>query len=282
MKYAFMKQHEAQFEVETMCSVLSVSKSGYYAFRQRKTSSRETQKLVLVQTMEEIYRSSRNTYGSPRVYAQLKALGFRCSLSSIERLMKAHGMKSKVSRRYKRTTDSNHSHEISPNRVAQDFSVAAKNRLWLGDITYVRTLEGFLYLSVVLDAYSRKVVGWQMQESMPAKLVTDSLSMAVLRRKPEPGIVFHSDRGSQYASDLYRRTLGAYGMVQSMSRKGNCYDNAMMESFFHTLKSELEPVFQTKDQAKREVFFWMEGFYNRKRLHSSLGYQSPEQFEHQM
>lgn len=264
-----------------MCEVLGVSKSGYYRFITRRVSSRETKRLVLLRAMEEVYRSSRNTYGSPRVYAQLKALGFSCSKATVERLMRLHGMTSKVRRKYKATTDSKHTLPIAPNRVEPQFTVEAPNQLWMGDVTYLRTQEGWFYLAVVIDAYSRKVVGWSMSERMQTDLVLSALEMGVQRRKPPKGLIFHSDRGSQYASLAYRQTLCLYAMLQSMSRKGNCYDNAVVESFFHTLKSEVEEVFSSREQARKEVFLWMEGFYNRNRLHSSLGYQSPEQFENQ-
>ena len=264
-----------------MCEVLHVSKSGYYRFLKRGVSAQETKRLVLLRAIEEIYRSSRNTYGSPRVYAQLKALGFSCSKSTVERLMRANGMVSKVRKKYKATTDATHAMPIAPNRVNQKFQVEAPNQLWMGDITYLRTEQGWFYLAVVLDAYSRKVVGFSMNERMQTNLVLDALEMAVKRRRPQQGLIFHSDRGSQYASESYRQTLCLYEMLQSMIGRGNGYDNAVVESFFHTLKAELDERFSFREQARRQVFVWMEGFYNRNHLHSSLGYKSPEQFENQ-
>lgn len=262
-----------------MSHVLGVSTSGYYAYRSRERKGREEKRLLLVRAIEEIHRSSRNTYGSPRVFAQLKALGYSCSLSTVERLMKAHGIKAKVKKSYRNTTDSKHALPVAPNRVEQKFHRESPNELWLGDITYLRTQEGWLYLAVILDAFSRKVIGWCFKESLHTQIVVEAFDMAVSKREISSSLVFHSDRGSQYASELYRHRLQLYGILPSMSRSGNCYDNSVVESFFHTLKAELPEVFCSRLSAKNQIFEWMEGFYNRIRLHSSLGQKSPEQFE---
>lgn len=279
MKYAFMQEHHGEYNVGLMSRVLGVSRSGYYAFSNRGPGARAERKMKLQRAMEEVVKASRGTYGSPRVYAQLKGLGIACSRSTVERVMKAAGLVVKRKRSYRKTTDSKHGMPVATNLVKQEFAVSERNKLWLGDITYLRTQEGWMYLAVVMDARSRKVVGWSFSESLQTSLVVRALEMAALHREVVPGLVFHSDRGSQYASAAYQEVLARHGIVPSMSRKGNCYDNAVVESFFHTMKSELPEVFSSRASARNLVFEWMEGFYNTRRLHSSLGYVSPKQFE---
>lgn len=234
-----------------------------------------------MRAIEDIHKSSRGTYGSPRILAELKGLGFRCSKSRIERLMKKHGIRAKTRKKFRVTTDSKHSHPVAPNVLARNFSPSAPNAAWGGDITYVWTKEGWLFLAVIIDLFSRQVVGWSMDERITRKLTLNALRMAVNRRNPGPGLVHHTDRGSQYASADYQRMLRVHKMICSMSRKGNCWDNAVVESFFHSLKTEMIywEEFTTRDEARRKIFEWIEVFYNRYRRHSTLGNLSPVNFE---
>lgn len=281
MKYAFMQQHRGEYPIGLMSRVLEVSRSGYYASCSRGASTREQRGMKLRRATEDIVRASKGTYGSPRVFAQLKAMGFACSRSSVERVMKANGLGVKRKRNYRKTTDSKHALPVAQNLVKQQFAVPTTNKLWMGDITYLRTEEGWMFLAVVLDACSRKVVGWGFSESLHTSLVLSALEMATRHRRVSPGLIFHSDRGCQYASAAYQAALLRHGIVPSMSGRGNCYDNALVESFFHTMKSEMPEVFSSRVSARNLVFEWMEGFYNTKRLHSSLGFLSPQQFESQ-
>ncbi|MBF0316285.1 MAG: IS3 family transposase [Oligoflexia bacterium] len=231
--------------------------------------------------MEDIHRASRGTYGSPRIFAMIKGQGLKCSKSKVERKMREMGIRAKTKRKYKATTDSNHKLPVSENLLNRNFTPIAPNIAWGADITYVWTEEGWLYLAVVLDLFSRKIVGWSIQDHMRSELVTDALLMAQKRQKPLKGLILHSDRGSQYASGDYRKLIQNFGMLQSMSRKGDCWDNAPVESFFHTLKTEhvfLEKL-KTKSEAKSSIFEWIEVFYNRQRIHSSLKYKAPECYE---
>jgi putative transposase len=237
----------------------------------------------LVAQIRQVHQASQQRYGSPRVQRALRALGYHCTQKRVARLMQVHGMRGKgKQRRQVRTTDSRHGLPVAPNRLAQHFTAAGPNQKWLADLTYVATAEGWLYLAAVMDLCSRKIVGWAMDERMTTDLVARALHMACRRRQPAPGLLHHSDRGSQYASHDYQRLLAAYGMVVSMSRRGNCYDNAPIESFWATLKTEAFDANQpwaTRQQAKSALFTYLEGFYNHRRLHSSLGYHSPDQFE---
>lgn len=280
MKYAFMEQHCSEFTVEKMSEVLEVSRSGYRDWRRSKRPSTIARQ-ELLRAIEDIHRSSHRNYGSPRIFKQLRALGYRCSRSTVERLMRDNGIRSKTKRKYKATTNSNHALPVAENIVNRNFNPPAPNKIWLSDITYIWTLEGWLYLAVILDAYSRKVVGWSMSERMTQQLALDALEMAVARRKPSRGLILHSDRGSQYASTAYQQRLWRYGIICSMSRKGNCWDNAPMESFFHTLKTEniFHEEFTTREMAHQNIFEWIEVFYNRFRSHSSIGYCAPENYE---
>jgi transposase InsO family protein len=266
-----------------MCRVLDVSISGYYAWRKRQPSQRAQANVVLVAQIRQVHQASKQRYGSPRVQRALRALGYRCTQKRVARLMQVHGIRGKCKqRRQVRTTDSQHRLPVAPNRLAQHFTATAPNQKWLADLTYIPTAEGWLYLAAVMDLFSRKIVGWAMDERMTTDLVTRALLMACRRRQPAPGLLHHSDRGSQYASHEYQRVLAAYGMVGSMSRRGNCYDNAPIESFWGTLKTEAPDTDQrwaTRQQAKTALFTYLEGFYNHRRLHSTLGYQSPDQFE---
>ena len=282
MKYQFMADHREEFEITVMCRVLAVSRSGYYAWRKRPTSPRKMADRALSQQIKQIHHQSRQTYGSPRIQAELAENGVNCGHKRIARLMRDEELFAKQSRKFKMsTTDSSHPYPTAPNLLDQDFTANRPNEKWLGDITYIPTAEGWLYLAVILDLYSRRIVGWTMSDSLERHLVIAALQMAVKMRQPPPGLLHHSDRGSQYASDDYQALLTHYQMRCSMSRTGNCYDNAPMESFFGTLKTELvhHCHYQTKAEAKSDIFEYIEVFYNRFRRHSALAYQSPVNFE---
>lgn len=281
MKFAFIDAEKSHFPIDFMCEQLGVSRSGFYAFRSREPSARALDEAVLVEEIKAAHEESRGTYGSPRVKAQLERQGRRTSRKRVARLMNKHGLVGRTPRRSRRTTDSNHAFPVAENVLGRAFETDAPNKVWVTDITYISTREGWLYLSAILDVYSRKVVGWAMSENIDRKLCLEALTMAYQARRPEPGLIHHSDRGSQYASHDYRQQLEAYEMVCSMSRKGDCWDNAVAESFWSTLKEELveRTVFLTREAAKRAIFEFIEVFYNRRRLHSSLGYRAPSEFE---
>lgn len=276
-----MAVHENEFGVKAMCRVLGVSRSGYYAWRSRPESQRaEANGRLLVQIREE-YQLSRKTYGSPRIHAALQRKGITCSRKRVAHLMHLDQIAARrACRRMPHTTQRNPDATPAPNLLNQDFSSPAPNRKWVSDITYIDTAEGWLYLAVVLDLFSRRVVGWAMDEHMEASLVQQAWNMAVTQRHPSADLLHHSDQGSQYTSDLFQHALAVYHCQVSMSRVGNCFDNAAMESFFSTLKAECaQAPFDTRAQARTAIFVYIEGWYNRQRLHSSLGYLSPAEFE---
>jgi transposase InsO family protein len=282
MRFCFIEDHRDAYPVRAMCAVLEVSPSGYYAWRDRPESARHVANRGLAADIRRIHADTRAVYGSPRVHAVLRAEGRCVGVNRVARLMRHHGIRGRYKRRAPRTTDSNHSLSIAPDLLERQFTVAAPNQVWLADITYVPTAEGWLYLAVVLDLFARKVVGWAMSETMPQALTIDALKRAIAQRRPGPGLLHHSDRGSQYAAHAYRRLLEENGMRCSMSRKGNCWDNAPMESFFGSLKTELDDgvvVFETHQEARTEIFNFLETFYNRRRLHSAIGYRSPDEWE---
>lgn len=264
-----------------MCQVLEVTRSGYYAWRKRPLSDRWKEDERLSEAIKRVYRQNKGNYGSPRVTTQLHVEGFRCGKNRVARLMKANGLQAVAKRKFKVTTDSRHDYPIAPNLLNRDFTAARPNQVWVTDITYIPTLEGWLYLAVVMDLYSRQIVGWAMDRTLTRELVIRALKQAIGRRKPPQGLIHHSDRGCQYASLEYRSLLKEYGFLSSMSRKGDCYDNACMESFFHTLKVELihRERYWTRVQARQSIFSYIEGYYNRVRLHSTLGYMSPYDYE---
>ena len=276
-----MKTAEKEFSVDLLCKLLEVSKSGYYEYRKRDDSKKLAAELSLVRKIEEIHHGSRKTYGSPRVFAVLKGLGEPCGKTKVERLMKKNKIRAKTKRKFRVTTDSKHKLPVVSNLLDRNFSPNNPNEVWASDITYIWTREGWLFLAVVVDLFSRQVVGWSLHKRMPKELVLSALRQAYFRRKPGPGLIFHSDRGSQYCSQEFRQQLDVYGMIQSQSRKANCWDNACVESFFHTLKTEAiyHEDFKTRTQAETMIFEWVEAFYNRKRLHSTLGYKTPVDFE---
>lgn len=277
-----MRDHKNEFPIGKMASVLGVSRSGYYKYLQKGDSQREKENQELSLIIKEIYFLSRKTYGSPRILGALKDMGIKCSKNRVARLMKQMELVSIRHKKYKIvTTDSNHDLPISPNLLQRDFTASEINEVWVSDITYIDTEEGWLYLCIILDLYSRKIVGWSMTDHMRSSLATSALEMAYKTRDPEPGLVFHSDRGSQYASREFRSKLEEYLFIQSMSRKGNCWDNACAESVFSTLKTELvyNQKYRTRAEARSDIFEYIEVFYNRIRRHSTIGNVSPALFE---
>ena len=281
MRFAFVKDNRSRYPVAVLCDVLSVSRSGFYAWAKRPESGRARRRAELVEHVRAAHAQSRRTYGSPRVTQALKASGVKACENTVAKVMREEQIRSKVVRRFRvRTTDSAHAHPVADNLLDRDFAAAAPNAKWAADITYVPTGQGWLYLAAVIDLCSRRVVGWAMADHLRATLCTEALEMALSRRKPpaDRTLVHHSDRGVQYACGDYRALLDGHGIACSMSRKGDCYDNAAMESFFKTLKVELvyHERYATRAQAMASVFEYVECWYNRKRLHSSLGYTSPE------
>lgn len=281
MKFAFIHVEKAHHSVLALCRNLEVSPSGYYAWAGRSPSSRDREDEVLSTHLRAIHKASRGTYGSPRLHAQLHREGFTPSRKRVVRLMKAAGIEGLTPKRWRTTTDSGHDFPVAPNRLERDFSTEAPDQVWVADITYIRTWEGWLYLAVVLDLYTRRVVGWAAADHMRAELVVEALQMAVRRRNPAPGLIHHSDRGSQYASDLFQRELAAHGFLCSMSRRGDCYDNAVAESFFGSFKSELvdRQSWPTRWAAIDALADYIEVFYDSQRLHSTLGYRTPAEVD---
>jgi transposase InsO family protein len=281
VKFAFIQDHQ-EFPVELLCQVLEVSRSGYYAWQRRPPSATARRQNGLVEAIRQAHQASRGIYGSPRVHRELAARGVRCSENTVAKLMRQEGIRSKTRRRFVvRTTDSSHPHPIAPNRLNQEFQQERPNQAWAADITYVPTQEGWLYLAAVIDLCSRKIVGWATGTSLHAVLVIEALRMALVHRQPAGELLHHSDRGVQYACDDYQALLAAHGLEPSMSRRGNCYDNAVMESFFGTLKTELvhHEHYPTRDVARASLFEYIEVFYNRQRRHSALDYVSPHEYE---
>jgi putative transposase len=283
VKFAFIEAHRPMWRLPRLCSALRVSPSGYFAWRRRPDSPRHDEDRALTARIQVIHGTSRKTYGSPRVHRELKAQGTAISRKRVERLMRNAGIQVKPQARFVVTTDSDHDLPVAENLLQQDFTASAPNQRWVTDITYVPTGEGWLYVAAIIDLFSRRVVGWAMQNRMDRSLVMAALSMAIGNRQPPAGLIHHSDRGSQYASHDYRAALKANGLIASMSRRACCYDNAAMESFWHTLKVELihRRTFQTRAEATQAIFEYIEVFYNRTRLHSSIGYISPVDFERQ-
>jgi len=270
------------YPVKRLCEVLTVSRSGYYQWRTVPNSVRARQEAQMQERIAQIHRASRGTYGSPRVAAVLRKKGHSIGRHRVARLMRETGLQGRQRRRYRvRTTDSNHDQPVAPNRLKVADRPTRIDEVWVSDITYVPTQEGWLYLAGVLDLYSRRLIGWAMGSGLETALPLAALLMALRHRRPPAGVVHHSDRGCQYASSLYRSALAANGCVASMSRRGNCYDNAAMESFWSTLKHELvyRRDFRTRAEATTAIFDYIESFYNRVRLHSALGYQSPLDYE---
>ncbi len=264
-----------------MCDALEVSASGYYAWASRADNPTQQWRDELFGVIEHVHAEVKQRYGSPRMHAELNARGHACSENTVAKLLKAQGIRARTRKRFVRTTDSGHALAVAGNVLERAFDPAGPNEAWCADITYVGTREGWLYLAVVEDLFSRMVVGWSMDDAMESRLVVDALEMALARRRPTAGLLAHSDRGSQYASEHYQRILAAEGIVCSMSGVGQCWDNTPVESFFGRMKCEIagSEMFATKEQAKAEIFEYLEVFYNRVRLHSSLGFVSPVEFE---
>lgn len=285
MRFAWIDQHRREFDLQLLCDQLQVTRQGYYAWRerqQRDPSAAQLRRQHLRQRIRQVYDDSDGTYGSPRIHAELAEQKVACCVNTVARLMRCEGLRADTPRRFvPQTTDSNHDHPVFENKLDRQFEAELPDRKWACDITYVATDEGFLYVAAVLDLCSRKIVGWSMADHLRAQLCLDALNMAIQTRQPGPGLLHHSDRGVQYACDAYQKQLKRMGIECSMSRVGNCYDNATMESFWGTLKTEhvYRRKFTSRAEAKRSIFLWMEGWYNRRRRHSALGYQSPEQFE---
>jgi putative transposase len=282
MTYRFIEKHQDQWPIRTQCRVLGVAASGYYAWRGRGASQRTIANQNLLQDIWRIYWESGKRYGSRRVLRELKDQGQSVGHRRVEKLMKANDLHSITRKRVRiRTTDSNHNLPVAENVLDRNFGALNPNEKWVSDITFVPTNDGWIYLAIILDLYSKKIVGWAMRDHMKTELVLAALMMALQRQKPKAGFIHHSDRGSQYASHAYQEALRAAGAIPSMSRKGNCWDNAPAESFFHTLKTELvhHKRYPTKEDAKRDLFAYIEGFYNTRRIHSSIGYVTPLQME---
>jgi len=281
MIFRFVSNHRSEFPISLMCLVFAVSRSGYYAWRKHPESQKDQDDKALSQEILQIHQESGGTYGSPRVYHELKRRGKRLGENRVARLMRKDGLRAKTKRRFKVTTDSRHHLPVAPNLLNREFTREEPNQAWASDITYVWTGQGWLYLAVVMDLFSRAIIGWSMSDRMTRSLVVDAFVMAAKRRNPPPGLLHHSDRGVQYASADYQAILAKYGAICSMSRKGNCWDNAPVESFFGTLKREhvFHNHYWHRSQARQSIFVYIEQFYNRKRIHSALGYKTPSEME---
>lgn len=281
MRYRFIQQHKKTWPIRLMCSVLSVSRSGYYDWCNRKPGARQIYNEGLDRAIKVVFSANDKCYGSPRITDDLREQGYQCSENRVARRMKALGLQAVQAARFKVTTDSNHNKPVAPDLINQDFSANQPNCKWVSDITYLWTDEGWLYLAVVMDLYSRAIIGWSMNKRMTRSLVIDALTMALYRRGFPRGTIIHSDRGSQYCSEDYQKLIKSNGLRCSMGRRANCYDNAAMESFFHTLKVERTHRYryQTRRQAKMSVFEYIETYYNRRRKHSAIGLTTPMHFE---
>ena len=281
MRFQFIEDHRHEFPVSRMCQVLTVSSSGYYAWRTRPVSAREMANRHLVEKIKVVHTESHETYGSPRIYRELKDDGLACSENRVARLMRRHGIRAKQTKRYKSTTKRNQARPVAPNVLKRDFVADRPDRKWLADLTYIPTREGWLYLAAILDLYSRRIVGWAMADRMTGDLTQRALKMAIQQRKPGSGLIHHSDQGSQYTDTAYQALLKDYHIQVSMNGVGSWYDNAPMESFFGSLKREWVHyrVFGSRYEARANLFFYIEAFYNRRRRHSALGYVSPATYE---
>jgi putative transposase len=276
-----MKKNSGVYPVKKMANALQISRSRYYAWLKNPQCTRKQRDSELLDTIKTIHEKSRQTYGSPRVHDELQETGDWCSRKRVARIMRENGIYARQKKKFKVTTDSEHALPVAPNLLNQEFFVESPNRVWVSDITYIWTMEGWLYLCIILDLCSRRVVGWSMDSRIGADMAKQALVMAVLHRNPSEGLIFHSDRGIQYAAETFRETLDKYNMIQSMSRKGNCWDNACAESFFATLKTEevFHRTYKTRDEARKSIFEYIAVFYNRFRKHSFLDYLCPEEFE---
>lgn len=281
MRYAFIRMQERAHRITRLCAALAVSRSGYYAWRDRPVSARTVVDQQLLPVLQRLHHQMREAYGTIRLWRALTQNGIRCGRHRVARLRKLAGLEARRVRRFRVIVEHHQLPPPAPNLLQQDFVTTALNRVWVGDVTMVATRAGWLYVAVLLDLYSRRVIGWAMRHTPDQQLTLDALAMAVRQRRIRPGLIHHSDQGAQYSALAYQRQLATLGMTPSMSRKGNCYDNAVAESFFSTLKNELihHQTYHTRDDASREIFAFIEGFYNRQRLHQSLAYRSPLEFE---
>lgn len=281
MKYEFVEKNRFRFTVAKMAYHLGITVSGYYAWRNRKPSSRAIERAALENKIKAVFKENGESYGSPRVHSRLVKKGADCSVNTVAYIMRKLNLVAKAGRKFKVTTNSDHPMPPSPNLVNQQFCANTPDEKWFSDITYIRTEEGWIYLCVILDVFSRSIVGWSMSDRISRELVVSAFHMAYNDRKPKEGLIFHSDRGSQYASKELRTLFSKRNVLQSMSGRGNCYDNAVSESFFKTLKTEevYWQKYKTKAEARISLFRYIEGFYNTRRIHSSLGYRSPKEFE---
>jgi len=281
MRYQFIEAHRSEFEVQVMCDVLDVSRSGYYAWRTRPASAREMADVDFTERIRRIFEDSRETYGYESIWRAMQTEGQACGKHRVRRLMRQEELVAKQTKRTKRTTKANPDHQPAPNLLDGDFAAERPDAKWCGDITYIPTQEGWLYLAVILDLFSRRIVGWAMAAHMTQELVCAALRMALRQRQLAGPLIHHSDRGSQYTSQVFQALLAAHDITPSMSGRGNCYDNAPVESFFGTLKTELvnHAHYRTRQEAMTDIFFYLEGFYNRSRRHTALGYLSPAAFE---
>jgi transposase InsO family protein len=279
--FRFIEGYREQWPVRVLCDALDVSPAGYYAWRDRPASARQQEQDALLVEIRAIHAEFQARYGSPRVHAELVARGHDGCVNTVAKLMRAHEIRAKTARKFRCTTDSDHDLPVAENLLDRQFDPAGPNEAWVADITYIPTREGWLYLAAVEDLYSRRVVGWSMAAHLESRLVVDALALAIERRLPAEGLLAHSDRGSQYASDHYQLLLGKHGITCSMSRRADCWDNAPMESFFASLKKELvhDADFLTRTEARAAIVEYIEVFYNTKRRHSSLGYVSPAEYE---
>jgi putative transposase len=284
MRYKLIDAKKADIPIDRMCDILDVSSSGYYSWRKRQPSRRQLDDMVYLAHIRSLFGESNGTYGSPRMHVDLKEEGLSIGRHRTARLMRENGLKARQKTRFKRTTDSTHNHPIAGNLLDQDFSCDGPDEKWGVDISYIWTAEGWLYLAIVLDLFSRRIIGWSVSNRMKKGLAMKALQRAIDLRGPSPGVIHHSDRGSQYCSGDYQKLLAKYKFVSSMSGKGNCYDNAMVESVFKTIKSELiwRTCFASRRQAEMAIGHYIDGFYNPRRRHSSLGYQSPLRYEAMM
>lgn len=281
MKYRFIEEHRETFRVSALCAVLGVSRSGYYEWRERPPSERALENERLLGLIRQVHADSRENYGERKTWEALRAQGESCGRHRVARLRRLDGLTAKRVRRFRLAYAARNSEPPAPNLLNRDFTTTKPNRVWVTDITFVPTRRGWLYVATMVDLFSRRVVGWAMSQRIDQQLVVDALHMAIRQRRPRYGLIVHSDQGQQYAGSAYRTVLQQHGIVQSMSRKGNCLDNAVAESFFSNLKNELvhHIVFEDRDEARTAIFDYMEVFYNRKRLHQSLGFTSPIDFE---
>jgi len=281
MKYQFIEQYKQEFPIVVMCRVLNVSESGFYAWRKRPVCQHQREDAQITEEIRQEFRAHQGRYGSPRLHAELRDRGRSVARKRIARLMREAGLYAKRRRRQALTTRRDPSHPVAPNLLNREFTASAPNKKWVTDITSIPTMQGWLYLAVILDLYSRMVVGWSMSGNCDEELVEHALDQALARRRPKAGLLHHSDRGSQYTSKAYQACLEQAGIQSSMSRKGNCWDNAAMESFFGTVKDECvgSTIYASHDEARSDLFTYMEVYYNRVRRHSTLGYVSPLNYE---